>query len=220
MNNRIFLVAAHPLEFKEIRKRLKMKRLPVGVSARSVFKEIPIELGLTGVGEQAVRQNLPLIFSKRQNLPRCVLNFGLAGALNSQIKLRDWILVDEVKSFRSNSKPIRLGSTPFFKSASEFFSGSAYPFHRGPLITAEEPVTNSGHKNLFRKTRALAVDMEAYPLLETASEFNVPVLCLKIISDYADQNGEKTLKRIRHKLVSDIADLVFDLLTFLETKTV
>ena len=214
-NPSLLLVAAHPLEFKEIRKKLRLKRLlTIGNPLPTFFENVSIELVLTGLGEKAVRSSLIPLFSTLRNLPKLVLSFGFAGALHSQMKLGDWILADEVKSFNANSKPLNLRDTLSFKAASEFFSSSNYPYHQGALVTAEKPVTDRGHKKLAI-TKAIAVDMEAYPILEIATGFKVPVLCFKIVSDYADDAAEKTLKSIGNSLSLDMANVLFDFLTFL-----
>src|SRR3990170_6619194 len=90
-NNSLLLVAAHPLEFKGIRKKLRLKRpLTIRNPLRTFFENASIELVLTGLGEKAVRSSLVPYLSALRNLPKLLLNFGFAGALHSQMKLGDW----------------------------------------------------------------------------------------------------------------------------------
>jgi purine-nucleoside phosphorylase len=70
---------------------------------------------------------------------------------------------------------------------------------KGAILTSEQPIVSIAKKRAtYQKTRALAVDMESFHVLEICQGLEIPFFCVRAVSDRADQSiPEEISKALR-----------------------
>lgn len=239
MKKNVWIVAAHPLEVKDLKKELGLDKCVIcsfesekpyrrGMEphhtegpndgsywgkhpAPSRFSEMgaAIELLITGIGEDAAE----FIFSAlKQKRPHLIINIGFAGALLPSLKYGDWVIGRKILKLNRILEIIKPDSRAI-KVAANFFSYSPYPCHQGEILTTEEPIAGTEQRReLFNETKALVVDMEAYYLAKLCSEEDIAFLSLKTVSDFADCSSQKMVESKGKLLSKNIAQVIPELL--------
>lgn len=152
---------------------------------------------ITGVGGKNVLRRL----KKIKNFPDLIIHSGFAGSLG---KFRPFDIVLCKKVLYAN-RFFEI-ETPFFHS---ILKSLGIKFKEGVLITLERGVMDKKLRNeIFSKTGADIVDMESFFILEWAIKKGVEVLVLKIVSDMADKNAEKSIKKNTRILSKKLADVL------------
>lgn len=103
-----------------------------------------------------------------------IMSTGLCGALDPALRVGDIVVS---------------GDAPLETTAR---------FVRGEIHTVNHVVVTAREKQLLRdKTGAVAVDMEAAAVKETAAEWNLPFLCVRVVSDTAHDTLPLDFNRYR-----------------------
>lgn len=120
---------------------------------------------------------------------------GVAGGLDPEAKAGDLILVEEaIEDGEQTGSRTWTADCTFVDHVQKAFAGKGISFLRGRVVTPGEPVlTVEGKKNLFRQSRALAVDMETAAAARVAEEANLPFFALRAICDQADRTVPQSL---------------------------
>ncbi len=118
-----------------------------------------------------------------------LISFGLAGALSPGLKAGDVVLADRVVD--PAGAVVGEPSADWVEAVAgrlgEMADGPA--LHIGGIVSAPEIITSSVEKAaLHSATGGLAVEMEAAGAARAAADHGVAFLCVKAISDTADQN--------------------------------
>lgn len=146
----------------------KRAQLPDGVLVR-----------YTGVGK--VNATLHATWAATQQDCECIINYGTAGALNSDYAGK-LTAVKVVKQRDMDARPLAaLGVTPF--DPTEVASDIHLPGHGASLSTGDNFVMAPP------ELPSDLVDMEAYGIVKTAQRFGKNVHILKFGSDLADENA-------------------------------
>ena len=67
---------------------------------------------------------------------------------------------------------------------------------KGAILTSARPIGSTAKKReIYQKSRALAVDMESFYVLEICQGLNIPFFCIRAISDRADQSIPEEITR-------------------------
>lgn len=75
---------------------------------------------------------------------------------------------------------------------------SPHPFVRGGIHSEDRVVVSATEKRWLREsTGAIAVEMEAAAVRETAAEWQVPFTCIRVVSDTADRDLPLDFNRYR-----------------------
>lgn len=123
-----------------------------------------------------------------------ILVIGYAGALDPGLKLGDMVAVQSALALSlEESNPTwenaRLDGTYELTqsdSLARFASSLALTAETGNVLTSSHVLGNPAHKKmLFEKFRASIVDMETAALARVAASGNVPISCIRVISDEA-----------------------------------
>ncbi|MEM7008373.1 MAG: hypothetical protein AAF462_04490 [Thermodesulfobacteriota bacterium] len=135
-----------------------------------------IVLAITGVGIKRARTISSNIIQKYK--PELMIFAGFAGALSLDLKLGDIIMGTSITSIIKNET----------KTLYTDFSLPTSRYTMGPLLTESRFIYNPQEKNrLFDSTGALAVDMETWGVVEAAMQSKIPVCCVRVISDEANE---------------------------------
>ena len=122
--------------------------------------------------------------------PLFVINLGVAGALVDGLESGDLLVPDRLKG----DKGIIDLENPLTRSMERLFSSSGITYNKGALVSCSQTVDSPAAKaDLHRKTGALAVDMEAFPVASACSQAGVPAFVVKSITDRLDQTLPKAV---------------------------
>ena len=120
--------------------------------------------------------------------PKLCINFGICGALDSSIPIGSPFHIQTVYHLNKEFSEIQLSKIePAFQSAS--------------LLTVDEPMLNAKRRDELRsKTGCQLVDMEAFHIAQFCQARRLPLLIVKIASDFADEDSLNAIKTSRSQL--------------------
>ncbi len=115
-----------------------------------------------------------------------VVNAGFAGALDDSLETGQVVTVER---FLLDSRlPGQRKTETLPRTGAALATTDAWPSVRG--LTVAEPVLDiSRRTQLHRQTGAAVVDMEGFHLARTARSFGLDFVCLKVVSDLADESA-------------------------------
>ncbi|MHB1156465.1 MAG: phosphorylase family protein [Phycisphaerales bacterium] len=150
-----------------------IRRLRLRVLSFSQYADDTTLLQITGMGQSRARQSAQQLLADLR--PTRVLITGLCGALDPSLKVADVLHFTKIISPSSQTfvpTLIGLASTPSHMT----------------LLTADHLITTPAEKSrLHRQTAAHAVDMESAAVAAVCDAHHIPWLCLRAVSDTADQ---------------------------------
>ncbi|MBN1408867.1 MAG: hypothetical protein JW956_13805 [Calditrichaceae bacterium] len=143
-----------------------------------LFVSEKIHLLRTGVGMDKARHTLSAYLEKYE--PEKIINTGTAGALNPRFTIG---LMTEPEIIYNEKKQI-IKPHPLYEDQ--------YLLKQSKLLSVTAPVINQEQKNkLLKDFDADMVDMEAFAIAYLAGQRNIKFHCVKIISDFAnDQTAD------------------------------
>ncbi len=157
---------------------LKRSALPPGV-----------EIVYSGIGK--VNATLATIKALNQYSPACIINFGTAGKVNSE--LAGLLEIGRVIQRDMNTEPLApRGQTPFCNKPSEYSSSGKYLCGTGDsFVTAHDPWLH--HQGVD------VVDMELFAIAAAAHHHQIPWQSFKYITDDANENsGDDWQEKVGH----------------------
>ena len=145
--------------------------------ARCVAKKYQQHLVVAGVGKQRAFDAAMRCAKEGVNL---LVSFGVAGAIKAHYKAGDFVNVNFVLDSNGN----------------RFECVNAVESDCG-LISVDTPILKADEKRLLeRKTNCDAVDMESAAIAQVASEYEIPFICFRVVSDSLDRNLPSVLTDI------------------------
>jgi len=156
------------------------------------------EIFFTGVGKINAASTTEQIIKDYK--PNLVINYGTAGAVNSNIK--GLVQVTGFVDRDMDARPLnfKLGQTPYEKDimlgTPEVVCGT------GDTFVTEKPAIDCD-----------VVDMEAYAIAKICKKHKVEFLCYKYISDSADENASTDWEQNVAKGCKQFKEQVLDKLT-------
>jgi hypothetical protein len=112
--------------------------------------------------------------ARATGIPAAIINVGFCGALDSNLKIGDVIVADKV-----------FLSTQMFDCRSVLTTAS---FRRGVIYSSARIAATASEKEQFRRSGAVAVEMEAGGIAPYAQEHGIPFFCVRTVSDLASES--------------------------------
>lgn len=108
-----------------------------------------------------------------------LMSFGVAGGLDPSLGPGLVVIADQVVDLEGRSFPCH---GPWVDALMRLDGA----FDSGALLGSDQPILTPQHKqHLFRRSQALAVDMESHAVAEVAKETGVPFIAIRAIGDPA-----------------------------------
>ncbi len=190
------------------------------------FNNKKIILTKSGIGKTSSAIASTLIINKYSI--KKIINIGSAGILKKIYKFKDIIIIKKFyyhdvnittfnyklgeipnlpKNFKSNKK--------LLKKIIILLKEKTINFHLGNIATGDTFITNKS-KNKIKKSfpKIICVDMEATSIAHTCYIFNIPFICIKIISDKSNKKSKKDFKNN----IIHISEIIFNLLNIILNK--
>lgn len=155
----------------------------------------------TGMGIRISEESFARCLKRIQ--PALLFNFGIAGALSPELSLLSTVRVNTVCS------PDR----PALKSGLREKQPILNAIPEASLLTVDEPVlTASEREQLLEKYGCDLVDMETYHLARIAKTRKIPLISVKIVSDYANENTLDCVRNLKTDLQTELKIFVLPLI--------
>jgi len=121
-----------------------------------------------------------------------VINAGSAGALSPEAAIEE-VVFPELYLARD---AVPLTAELLLGKWSAIQAKLPVDFRRGTLYTSSVPVKSTEYRNeIYARTNALGVDMEAYLIAKLCLELQIPFTALKVITDAADNQTSVSFNR-------------------------
>jgi nucleoside phosphorylase len=153
----------------------------------------PISFLKTGAGPARATKKLDSLLSSFS--PHRILIVGYAGALSSELRLADLVvirhasMIGEKEVKRRPLDQLETGTRVELFGSSELFNiakSAGFPVHCGDGLTSPFILGAPEQKELLcRRFRAISIDMETAALARTARAHGIEVSCVRAVSDEA-----------------------------------
>ncbi len=137
---------------------------------------------LCGVGAERAAGGSGLLLEEGANF---IIGAGISGGLCPELKAGDLVLASKVidengAEYEAAGEAIGL--------ASKILTAKSFSVRQGLVITTKTPLLNSSlKKKCYKKTGALAVDMESLGMASAASKKGRPFFIMRVVSDDASE---------------------------------
>ena len=150
-----------------------------------LFDDLGAGVVLTGVGKINAAHKLTRILSRyaEDQMP-IVINLGTAGS--RRLKRGSVVCANRFLQFDMNVSPLgfKVGETPFDPAPAEMVNGIILPNMQTATCGSSDQFVTDNWPEM-----ADIVDMEAYALAKVCHLMNAPFLCIKYITDGADEEA-------------------------------
>jgi nucleoside phosphorylase len=149
----------------------------------------PVALLALGVGKECAR--IAAEITIRCYRPDLVICAGFGGALHPDLKGGDIVIATDVLDLGEDTgNAVRTRSTHSLLQPGELdITSSPYRVHFGKILTTDDMILKSVHKQRLGKTTgALVCDMETSAVAKVAAAHNTAMLAIRCISDNSREN--------------------------------
>jgi nucleoside phosphorylase len=188
--NPILIITALPFESRAILNYHKINIKPTKLTTcqlrESIYLiEVPIGFKLN---------HSILNHEVEKTSPELLVNFGICGALNSSIPIASPFHIERICHFNKELSEIQLPRIePAFQSAK--------------LLTVDEAVLDTKRRDeLYSQTGCQLVDMEAFHIARFCEVHHLPLLIIKVASDFADEDSLNVIKANRLGLKHSLSE--------------
>jgi adenosylhomocysteine nucleosidase len=191
----ILLVGAEADELKPFANRLmglRQLKWPLRYAAEGVLQGRRILLAANGAGPklaaQAVETAIRAVTAAELSASRleAVVSVGYCGALTPEGREGQIIVATEVLDGADGERyPCRLPQE------------AGYRYQSGPIISQDCVANSCSEKEQLAKTGAVAVEMEAAGVAARTKRADLPFLCIKVVTDRADESFGLDLNAMR-----------------------
>ncbi len=151
--------------------------------------------------------------------PDLIINSGCCGALKGEINLLDFVLADslcyhdfypqricDVATFGNN---LIMVNKDLLNIARKVVENKNVNLHIGKIASGDNFVTDIKTKeDIYKRTHALAVDMESASIAQVCKVSNIPFLIIRVVSDNCDgiDDFEKEASDLSSLIVKEVID--------------
>lgn len=149
----------------------------------------------------------------------CILNFGFVGALRSSLRCCDILLCKKLVHYEFDTSPIDNVPVGRYLEFDDVIiecdelvqkASKIVPYvELATIASADKFVADSAIKDrLVSQYKADICDMESAGIIITAKRNNVPAICLKVVSDHADEKSPQSFGEIAYRGTVSCADIM------------
>lgn len=146
----------------------------------------PVYLVITGPGPGLASSALEKWL--KQTAPALLINFGICGGLDPTLLLFQNYLVNQVTHLDKSGISPNMPYPEFSEQLLKYFPACR-------LLTSKYPVMQEAlRKQLYLQSGCQLLDMEGYAFAEVALKYSIPIILLKQLTDYCDENAEQSVR--------------------------
>lgn len=221
--NIIGIIGAMPSELHDIRETLKNPEI-VHIGKFDFYKNtlngktiVNVCCGVGKVNSTICTQMLIDIFKVE-----CIINTGIAGGMNNQIKVCDIVISNEVAShdvnltFLEKYPPycsVFKSDTNLIDKAVASCKNLEYKYFIGRVVSGEQFISDNAIKqDIQDRLNPYAVDMESASIGHCAYVNDIPSISIRCISDNADDEGAMSFDEFEKIAAKRVANVVLDVI--------
>lgn len=155
----------------------------------------------------------------------CIINTGVAGGMNSQVKVCDMVISNEVLPHDVNLTFLEK-YPPYcsaFKSDDNLIDSAVtscknlgYEYFIGRVVSGEQFISDNAIKqDIQTRLNPYAVDMESASIGHCAYINDIPSISIRCISDNADDDGAMSFDEFEKISAKRVANVVLDIISSL-----
>lgn len=152
----------------------------------------------------------------------CIINTGVAGGMNDDIKVCDIVIANEVL-YHDMHLPFLEKYPPYcsvFKSNQRLIDSAIkscdkfeYKYFIGRIVSGEQFISDQTIKNDIKtRLNPYAVDMESASIGHCAYANDIPSISIRCISDNADDDGAMSFDEFEKIAAKRVANIVLDII--------
>lgn len=152
----------------------------------------------------------------------CIINTGVAGGMNDQIKVCDMVISNEVISHDVNLEFLEKyppycsafkSDTKLIDSAVKSCETLGYKYYIGRVVSGEQFISDKTIKqDIQNRLNPYAVDMESASIGHCAYTNGIPSISIRCISDNADDDGAMSFDEFEKIAAKRVASVVLDII--------
>lgn len=178
-------------ELGGLRKRIR-ERAPLGDGLRGFKGRIgnqEVVLVATGIGPAQGREAARRAMRTLPR-PRLVISTGVAGGLAPHLRAGDLVIADRVLMERPQDsilEEVARAPSDLVRAVEDALGRAGLPVSTGALLTVDRVLASAGAKHAaFRRSGAIAVDMESAAIAAEAAAAGLPFICVRAVIDGVD----------------------------------
>jgi len=169
-----------------------------------VWNECQIVMVISKIGKaNAVKATKTLI---EKFSPQLVVNFGSAGAIAPHVSIGEAVISSKTTEYKESSS-----NAKWFPISSDLISiaKSIEGIQIGPIVSADQNIESETLKRyLFNSYQALCGDWESAVVMRVCSEYQVPSLAFRVITDLGDVNAMSDFKKHHQDVLTQAGSLL------------
>jgi len=190
---KILICAALKSELIPVKEHLNQEKIP---------ESIEVEFLKTGMGISNIKTKLADLLEK--NKYDYVINSGTAGSLKEDLHVGEIFIPTKIEYF-DNQKKLNTYLTHNIETNTNWKTGI--------LVTSDKDITTTtDREKLKAKTKAEAVDMEAFEAAKLCKSNDISFISVKVISDYADSFNKSNYKKTMKKITPYLAKATYQII--------
>jgi adenosylhomocysteine nucleosidase len=190
-NNVPLIIGAFDDEIKNIKIKMKLLRTVKLTYGRLYLGEINVEkvmLLKSGVGLMKAAKTLKETLDIY--IPSIIISYGTAGKISPNMKIGNIILADSL-IVEETEENIDI-ECHMLNMAKKWLANLKCKYFLGTIISSTRLIENSNERDeFFLKYNASIVDMESGALAKISNDYQIPFICIRIVSDNADSSLKK-----------------------------
>ena len=210
---KIAIIGAMDSEIENLKTTLSLKKEDNNDIYVGNFCNKEIILSKSGIGKVNSAANTQYIIDKY--MPNYIINTGCAGSLTDKLKVMDTVISSYVTYHDFTPIRIMKYSTPdngniiadknLISIIEVVLKKENINYYVSPIASGDCFVTDFNIRDeIYKKTKATIVDMESASIGHISRKNNIPFVCIRTISDFADGNddfeneaGERSAKIVK-----------------------
>lgn len=196
---KIAVIGAMDVEVENLKTTLNLKKEDNNDIYVGIFCNKEIILSKSGIGKVNSAANTQYIIDKY--MPNYIINTGCAGSLTDKLKVMDTVISSFVTYHDFTPIRIMKYSTPddgnikadekLISITEDILKKENINYYVSPITSGDCFVTDSKVRDeIYNRTKATIVDMESASIGHISRKNNVPFICIRTVSDFADGNDD------------------------------
>ena len=181
---KIAVIGAMDVEVENLKTTLNLKKEDNNDIYVGNFCNKEIILSKSGIGKVNSAANTQYIIDKY--MPNYIINTGCAGSLTDKLKVMDTVISSFVTYHDFTPIRIMKYSTPDDGNIKENVNYYVSPITSGDCFVTDSKVRDE----IYNRTKATIVDMESASIGHISRKNNIPFVCIRTVSDFADGNDD------------------------------
>lgn len=181
----------------------------------------PLYATISGVGKVNAASNIT--FAIERINPEQIIGIGVAGGVSPEVKIGDVVICDKFIQHDMDVTAFgyELGQVPGFSDKFTYSSKSLvklsqqvaknlaeHNVYTGTIMSGDSFIKDEKGKELYNQFGGMCVDMESAAWAQVASQFKIPFVVIRSISDQADGSATENFTKFLKLAVENLSTMI------------